>query len=75
LIAPGPFSRVESIRRAAHGAVPIVYGATAMLVGAAMVEAFWSATVAIPPVLKLGVGCSGWLGVAFYFLFAGRKQA
>lgn len=43
LLSPGSATRVESLRRRSLDLVPIVYGAIALLVAAAGVEAFWSA--------------------------------
>ncbi len=73
LVAPGPWSRAEAIRRAALRAIPIVYGATAMLLGAAAVEAYWSSSVSLPPAVKFTVGGLGWVALVLYFLFAGRR--
>lgn len=70
--APGPYRRAEALRRAAGRAAPIVYGSTAMLLMAAVVEAFWSSSVAVPPEAKLVVGSCGWVAVAVYLLRAGR---
>lgn len=74
LVAPGRLHRSEALRLAARSAVRILYGATLMLVLAAVVEAFWSSSTAIPVAVKYGVAALLWLGTAAYFLFAGRQE-
>lgn len=74
LIAPGPHSRLQSLRNAAQRALPIVYGCAVMLVIAAGIEAYWS-PLKLEPVLKYAVGGILWLLVAAYFCFAGRARA
>lgn len=73
LIAPGQWSRPEAIRRAARRAIPIVYGSTAMLLGAAGIEAYWSSAISLPVIVKFIVGGLGWVVLALYLLFAGRR--
>ncbi len=73
VISPGPYSRGAALQRAAHTGVPVLYGSAVMLFIAAGLEAFWSSSVSIPPVVKLGVGCLGWLLVAAYFLWVGPR--
>ncbi len=72
LVAPGRLSRLAAMREAGRRALPILCGSTAMLVVAAMIEAFWSAS-AIPADWKYAVGIAGWMGFAAYFLLAGRR--
>jgi hypothetical protein len=45
-----------------------------MLMLAAVVEAFWSSSQAIPVAVKYGVGVGGWLLVAAYLGLAGRSR-
>lgn len=75
LLAPGRRSRPAALRARAAEAVPLVLGAMTLLVLAALVEAFWSASAGVPPTLKYGVGAGGWVLVAAYFGFAGRGAA
>ncbi len=74
LIAPGRRRRREALRVAAAEAMPIVYGFTAMLVGAAFIEAFWSSTTWPSPLLKYWVGGLLWVLVLAYFALAGRSR-
>jgi len=73
LIAPGPRPRVQALREAATRAVPLVYGVVAMLVVAAVIEAFWSSRASLPPLLKYGTGAVLWALVGLY-LMAGRGR-
>jgi len=52
LVAPGKYSRQQALRDAALGAVPILYGVTAMLVVAAFLEAFWSSSQIVPDAMQ-----------------------
>lgn len=71
--APGRFSRVEALRRAAAGGVRLILGVVALLVLAAFIEAFWSSNRAIPAEIKYAVGVAGWLLVILYLTLAGRR--
>jgi uncharacterized membrane protein SpoIIM required for sporulation len=73
VIAPGARSRGASLQHAALSAIPIVYGAAAMLLAAASIEAFWSSSRAIPPEVKMMVGSTGWAAVLLFMMFAGRR--
>jgi uncharacterized membrane protein SpoIIM required for sporulation len=72
LIAPGARTRIESLRRTATDVMPLLYGSTAMLFIAAVVEAFWSSLL-MPFAIKLGVGLGLWIAMIAYFLFSGRR--
>jgi uncharacterized membrane protein SpoIIM required for sporulation len=74
LIAPGDFTRGDSMRRAARSVIGIVAGAAAMLVIAAAIEGFWSPRT-LPFVLKVSVGAFNWMLVLAYLLLAGRRHA
>lgn len=74
IVAPGRRRRGEALRVAAKDAIPIVYGFTAMLLGAAFIEAFWSSTTWPGAILKYWVGGVLWIAVISYFLFAGRTR-
>ncbi|MCL2875187.1 MAG: stage II sporulation protein M [Betaproteobacteria bacterium] len=74
LIAPGRRRRNEALTHAAGPAVQIVYGATAMLLIAAFIEAFWSSGAYLPVTGKFIVGGLLWALVAAYFLFMGVRR-
>jgi uncharacterized membrane protein SpoIIM required for sporulation len=74
LVAPGRLTRAEALRVQARSAVRIIYGATLFLVLAAMLEAFWSSSTAIPPEVKYAVAAVLWSSVTLYLLFAGRGR-
>jgi len=72
LIAPGQRRRGDALRENATEAVKLVMGALAMLILAALVEAFWSPVKGMEPTIKYLFGALGWLLVTLYFIFAGR---
>lgn len=74
VICPGRRRRGESLRVAAADAMPMVFGFTAMLLGAAFIEAFWSSTTWPGATLKYIVGGVMWILVMAYFLLAGRSR-
>lgn len=71
IVAPGDLPRLTSLQRRAREILVIVAGASVMLVMAAAIEGFWSASSAPLPV-KLGVGGTLFVLVLAYILFAGR---
>jgi len=73
LAAPGPLGRKEALRQAAAVSVRIIYGAAAMLLLAAFIEAFWSSIATLPKEVKYGVGTLCWLLTAAYFGLGGRR--
>ncbi|MEM6639728.1 MAG: stage II sporulation protein M [Pseudomonadota bacterium] len=75
LVAPGRRRRSDALRHTASDTMPMVYGFTAMLLIAAFIEAFWSSTSWSPPTVKYTVAALLWVGVALYFVFAGRRDA
>lgn len=75
LLAPGRRTRVEALREAAKISIKIVYGVIGMLVIAAFIEAFWSASTLISAQVKYSVAAVLWSLVAAYFLFVGRGHA
>ncbi|MDF3030428.1 MAG: hypothetical protein K0R03_986 [Moraxellaceae bacterium] len=74
LVSPGRLTRAEALRLQARSAVRIIYGATLFLVLAAMLEAFWSSSTAIPAQVKYAVAAVLWSAVALYLAFAGRGR-
>lgn len=75
LLAPGRRTRGQALRKAVKEALPLVYGAALMDVGAASLEAFWSSSALVPQAIKFGAGAVLWTAVLTYFLFAGRRHA
>jgi uncharacterized membrane protein SpoIIM required for sporulation len=73
LIAPGSRSRARAVRESSGTALPLVYGAAAMLTLAAGIEAFWSPR-ALAVEIKYAVGASLWVFVLAYFGLAGRSR-
>lgn len=74
ILAPGQFTRVESLRQAASVAIKLIYGVIAMLLLAAFVEAFWSSNNLFPAWVKYTVGVLLWVLVFVYFIFSGQKR-
>ena len=75
LLAPGRRTRLEALREAAKISIKIIYGVIGMLVIAAFIEAFWSASTLISAQVKYTVAAVLWSLVALYFLFVGRGHA
>lgn len=74
LVAPGRLTRAQALKKAAADAVPLMYGATAMLFIAAALEAFWSSSRWVAPQVKYGVGAFFWLTVFLYLGWQGRAR-
>lgn len=75
LLWPGRKTRVGALRDAAQISMRIMYGVAGMLLIAAFIEAFWSSSQTVAPPVKYAVGGLLWLGVASYFIWAGRARA
>jgi uncharacterized membrane protein SpoIIM required for sporulation len=73
IVAPGPLTRLGSLRAAAGELAIIVAGAAVMLLFAAAIEGFWSAS-SIPSVVKRGAGIVNFVLVLSYILFVGRGR-
>jgi uncharacterized membrane protein SpoIIM required for sporulation len=73
-LAPGRKRRWHAVRDRAVDAMPLIYGAMAMLVGAAFVEAFWSSTTWPPITVKYAVGSVLWLLLILYLGLLGRHE-
>lgn len=69
---PGRLTRGAAFREAGEKVKPILYGSTCMLVAAAAIEGFWSASGATPA-MKYTMGLIGWLFFAAYFFLVGRR--
>jgi uncharacterized membrane protein SpoIIM required for sporulation len=75
LLSPGALTRMESLQRAARALVPIIYGFTCMLLGAAFLEAFWSSKHVLGDTVRYAVGACLWVFVLAYLLGVGRDLA
>lgn len=73
LLAPGRRRRLDALREATAACAPLVYGAALMDVGAALLEAFWSASALVPPTMKFAAGGTLWALMFLYFALAGRR--
>jgi len=74
LISPQRYSRLQSLKLAAQNSIHLVYGVIIMLLFAAFVEAFWSSTTDVLPIIKYTVGIILWLLVIIYFFLVGYKR-
>jgi len=75
LLAPGRLSRLQALKKAAAAAVPLIYGVIAMLLIAAVLEAFWSSSRWVLPQVKYGVGAACWVLVLAYLGWQGRPRS
>lgn len=73
LLAPGNYSRVESLKRASKIAIQLMYGVIIMLLIAAFIEAFWSSNNILMPWQKYLVGGFLWALVIAYLTLSGRQ--
>lgn len=73
LVHPGPYTRGEALRRRGLVGVQLAIGAGAMLVVAAVIEAFWSPS-SLPPGVKYVGGALLWSLVAAYLALGGRVR-
>lgn len=71
VICPGRYSRIDAIRRQASRAIPLVMGAGLMLLAAAFIEAFWSASY-LPNGIKYVASLVLWITMILYFVYVGR---
>jgi uncharacterized membrane protein SpoIIM required for sporulation len=74
LLSPGRRTRAQALREAATRAVPVLYGLFALLLVAAVVEAFWSSARWVPHEVKYGVGALCWLLVIGWLTWQGRAR-
>lgn len=75
LVAPGRRSRAAALREAGAACLPLLYAIIAMLLVAAVLEAFWSSSRWVSPGTKFAVGGALWLFVALWLAFGGRRRA
>jgi uncharacterized membrane protein SpoIIM required for sporulation len=72
LLAPGRYTRQQSLVHAAKEAAVIIYGVMVLLLVAAGIEEFWSSANWIPPDMKYGVAAICWIAVISYLTLQGR---
>ena len=75
VISPGNVSRRAALVAAAKPGVRLMYGAAALFLAAAFVEAFWSPLTEVPFEVKIGAGAAGWVVVILYLALGGRRRA
>ena len=74
VLLPGQQTRRDALTDAARIAVRMMYGIAAMLLIAALIEAFWSSARWISPEVKYAAAAALWAGVFYYFSFQGRAK-
>ena len=74
LIAPGRRSRGRALVEAGAVGARLALGALAMLLFAALIEAYWSSIASMPDALRFGVGGFLWLAVLLWLGFGGRAR-
>ena len=74
IVHPGRMSRWDALRTRGMVAIKLALGAGAMLVVAAVIEAFWSPS-GVPPMLKYIVGTGFWILVITWLSTAGRGRS
>jgi uncharacterized membrane protein SpoIIM required for sporulation len=74
LLAPGRYTRVQSLVAASRQSIVLLYGVTAMLLVAAAIEAFWSSATWLPVSAKYGVAALCWITVLAYLTRQGRRD-
>lgn len=75
LLSPGAVTRIQALQAAARRCVPVIYGFTAMLLGAAFLEAFWSSQHTLGDMPRYVVGSALWALVVAFVLLGGRRRA
>jgi uncharacterized membrane protein SpoIIM required for sporulation len=73
IVRPGQLSRIDSLLVAGRRSVPLIAGAAALTIFAAVLEGFLSPSPLLPPQAKWTIGIALWLLLAFYFVLAGRN--
>ncbi|MCB9797786.1 MAG: stage II sporulation protein M [Alphaproteobacteria bacterium] len=74
VLNPGRRTRALAFREEARDALVLVAGFSAMLFVAAIIEAFWSSSRAIPPQVKIPVGLTLWVLVLAWLGLGGRSR-
>lgn len=74
LIAPGRLRRGQALAAATREAAPILAGAAALMLLAAFIEAYWSASPLVPVPVKLVVGILNWVLLGGFLMLGGRRR-
>ena len=74
IVAPTPYTRRDALVVAGKESIQILLGASIMTFIAAFIEAFWSSSSVIPPLVKYIVAAILWTVVGLYLALAGRGQ-
>lgn len=74
VLAPGRRTRTHALVAAARASIVIIYGAIALLLIAAAVEAFWSSSRWIAPEIKYVSGAACWVLLFVFLACAGRGR-
>lgn len=74
LLRPGQRTRARALREEAREALPMVLGLSAMLLIAAVIEAFWSSSALVPTQVKFGMAALLWGIVGLWLGLAGRHE-
>lgn len=74
LIAPGRLSRGHALAEATREASPILAGAAALMLLAAFIEAYWSASTLVPVPVKLVAGVLNWVLLFAFLAFGGGRR-
>jgi uncharacterized membrane protein SpoIIM required for sporulation len=72
LVHPGPYRRMDALRRRGLVSVKLALGAAVMLVVAALIEGIWS-PMGLPAQVKLTAGAGFWLLMLAYLVLGGRR--
>ncbi|MEY3459272.1 MAG: hypothetical protein RL215_2429 [Planctomycetota bacterium] len=73
IFIPGTRSRISSLRHHGRESLRIALGAGVMLVGAALIEGYFS-PLPINPLFKYTAGAIAWLTVGLWLTLAGRRR-
>ena len=74
LLKPGPFTRIDALKRQGKPAIQMMSAGFLFLFIAAIVEGFWSPIVTLPYGVKFGVGIILWILVYAYMLLLGKNN-
>lgn len=74
LIAPAPYSKKDAFKVAGKQSITLILGAGLMTFIAAFIEAFWSSSSVISPLIKYIVGLGLWVLVGWYLIFCGKQK-
>jgi uncharacterized membrane protein SpoIIM required for sporulation len=74
VVFPGRLARIASLQTAARDTSVVVFGAAAMLVIAAAIEAFWSSAAWVSPGAKYVFAAGCWILVVLFFLRRSRAH-